>query len=246
MYCSNCGHEVKASDSFCSNCGARIIRPAPAADPAAAPTEKPPVSQNGPASVQSPGHQGSAAPAQQQKKGGFWRMVLIFAIVFLLFRGIGYLFGSSLAGGSGSTGKPVVSSIPTFSVSFTPVNLGSATFEVEQNGARITQTFNYRDDIVYMISETCTTSLPGISASAKAQIQQSLEEAASKYEKYSFITYSYNLGENTLVEFITYSHVDQAENIAALYELGLTDNKDEMISLAETRSYLLANGWTEK
>ena len=259
MYCNNCGHEVKDSDSFCSNCGARIFRPTPAADPAAVSSAKqpasqsgtsyyrPPASQTGSASSQASGTQGGAAPARpQQKKGGFWKSALIIAVVYLLFRGIGYLFGSSMAGGTASTSKPVTSSIPTVSVSFTPVNFGIATFTIEHDGSNDNMTLYYRDDIVYMISETVTTPLETVTDTMKDRLREYENEQKAKYDKYSFIDFSMSLIGSTVFEYYTYNHIDQPENIAGLYELGMTDSRDELISMAETRTNLLSSGWKEK
>ena len=81
MYCNNCGHEVKDSDSFCSNCGARIFRPTPAADPAAVSSAKqphitvPPLPKPAPPLLRLPAlREALRLPGRSRKKAAFGRV----------------------------------------------------------------------------------------------------------------------------------------------------------------------------
>ncbi|MBO6039594.1 MAG: zinc-ribbon domain-containing protein [Oscillospiraceae bacterium] len=240
MYCNNCGHQVADSASFCPNCGTRIVRPAQNTAPASA------------ANSSTAGTQSTQMPPQPQKKksgvGGFFRSVLICLVVYLLAKGAGYLFGSSMAGRTDAraTSKPVISSIPTIEVSFTPVSLGSGTFQLEHDGSNESMTLYYRDDIVYMISETITTPLGEVTDYIKARVLEYENEEKAKYSKYAFIDYSTSLIGSTFFEYLTFKNVDKEENLAGLYELGMTDSKTELISFKESKSHLLASGWTER
>ena len=239
MYCNNCGHQVADSASFCPNCGTRIVRPAQ--NTASTST----------ANSYTSGSQGTQTPPQPQKKsgvGGFFRSVLLCLVVYLLARGAGYLFGSSMAGRSDAraTSKPVISSIPTIEVSLAPVSLGSGTFRLEHDGSEETMTLFYRDDTVYLISETITTPLGEVTDYMKARVLEYENEQKAKYSKYTFIDYSTSLIGNTFFEYLSFNHVDKEENLAGLYELGMTDSKTDLISFKESKSHLLANGWAER
>lgn len=107
--------------------------------------------------------------------------------------------------------------------------------------------FGYEDDLVKEMVNTVYYPISGLSAEEVDTIDSSMRTAFSIYEAEDFCSVSYNALSDYFVITISFSSLDKAENVQKLGELGMLTGTDvTVISMTETESGLIANGYIKK
>lgn len=126
--------------------------------------------------------------------------------------------------------------------------LDSASFVIASADGMVEKLeFGYEDDIVKEMVNTVYYPISGMTAEEVETIDSSMRTAFSVYESEEFCSVSYNALSDYFVITINFTSLDNAENVQKLGELGmLTGTNVTVISMSETESGLVSNGYLKK
>ncbi|MBE6588260.1 MAG: DUF1307 domain-containing protein [Ruminococcaceae bacterium] len=160
-------------------------------------------------------------PQPQKKKGGIGK---IFAIIFVAIVVAGIILA-------------LVPSGPT----------GSSVFEMTDSEGITSRTeLHYENDVVFRMVDEATMPLPeGTTDTDIDMLKASFDLQKVEYTKHDCCSFTYDFSNNAVTIRITYTDLDDIENVKALLNDGLIemDGTPALISFKETEKNLIAEGF---
>lgn len=116
-----------------------------------------------------------------------------------------------------------------------------------QTGVEGTMNILAAGDKIKSIEEVERLNVSGYSEEQIGLVKEYLETQCIVYDAYDFITWKITEEGSSIYLTLTYSNLDQKENIKALEKLGIVDSSGvgNSISLKETVKSLKAEGWSD-
>ena len=262
MYCTKCGSQIPEGSKFCGSCGAmQQVAQQPVEHKTAQYSQVQP--------------EVTSQPVEQGKKKSKGNKIVITCVVVLCAWIIGKIAGGSMADSynddnysnsdyestlnnaselgniddSGDAEVTVANSeyteiftsrniveAPTFMM-----GMDSASFAAEVDNHCIQKVeFGYKDDVVLKMVQRMYIPIENYS---------SIDEIKNLYqevEQADCCTVEYQDGNLFYTVAITCEDMDDLDNIAALYQLGMVSTATDRVSMKETEAGLIANGYVKR
>ena len=218
-----------------------------------------PVNQNGPMpNVQS----------KPPKKNNRVAAIVVGVIAFVVFFGIAFTMSGGSSGGSSSGGSTATTKSTTQSTTKIPnseymnifsernivesidlfFGLESTAFaKVNEEEMVEKMAFGYDGDTVKEMHNVIYLYVPDYTDEQKNALEEELRKSYAEFEEHEFCTIVYSPGSDYFMVNITFTDLDNSDNVAKLEELGVVNGFGaDFISMKETREGLLSDGFVEK